>query len=69
MSRTPRQRSDAPISAAYMSLSTDRSPYKKFGMIFERRRSSTESRSSRLVLRMNLRCAIGKLRCAMQASN
>jgi len=41
VSRTPRQRSEARISAAYMSFSTGRSPWKKFGTIFERRRSST----------------------------
>jgi hypothetical protein len=47
--RRPRQRSAARMSAPNMSLSTGFSP-KPLGMILSLRRSSTNSRSSRLVV-------------------
>ena len=49
----PRQRSAARMRAAYMSLRMARSP-KARGMTLVRRRSSPNSRSSRLVVRMDL---------------
>src|SRR5262245_8688540 len=65
--RKPRQRSAARISAAYISLSTARSP-KACGMTLVRRRSSPNNRSSMLVVRIARRCASGKRRWAMHAS-
>ena len=50
-----------------MSLSTGFSP-KPLGMIFSRRRSSTNSRSRRFVVLAKRRCVTGRRRCAMQAS-
>src|SRR4029453_3413454 len=50
-----------------MSLSTRRSP-NTFATIFIRRRSSPNSRSSSFRVRITRRWAIGKRRCAMQAS-
>jgi hypothetical protein len=47
----PRQRSAARISAAYISFKTARSP-KACGITLVRRRSSPNSRSSRLVVRI-----------------
>ena len=61
------QRSAARIMAPNMSLRTGFSP-KTLGMISRRRRSSTNSRSRRLVVRMARRWVMGILRCAMQAS-
>src|SRR3954452_9983125 len=63
----PRQRSAARISAAYISFRTARSP-KAWGITLVRRRSSPNSRSSRLVVRITRRWPSGKRRCAMQAS-
>ena len=65
--RRPRQRSAARTSAPNMSLSTCFSP-KPLGMILSLRRSSTNSRSRRFVVRAKRRCVTGKRRCAMQAS-
>jgi hypothetical protein len=59
--RKPLQRSAARISAAYISLSTARSP-KACGMTLVRRRSSPNNRSSMLVVRITRRCASGKRR-------
>jgi hypothetical protein len=53
--------------AAYISLSMARSP-NAWGMTLVRRRSSPNSCSSRLVVRIACRCASGKLRCVMHAS-
>jgi hypothetical protein len=60
----PRHRSAARITAAYIRLSTGRSP-KACGTILVRHRSSRNRRSRRLVVRMTLRCRSGKRRCAM----
>ena len=65
--RRPRHRSAARMSAPNMSLSTGFSP-KPLGMIFSRRRSSTNSRSRRFVVLAKRRCVTGRRRCAMQAS-
>src|SRR3954471_21351950 len=65
--RRPRQRSAARISAANISLRTAFSP-KPLGMIFSRRRSSTNRRSRRFVVRVARRCGTGRRRWAMQAS-
>ena len=54
--------------AANINFRTARSP-KACGMILVRRRSSPNSRSSRFVVRMALRWAIGSRRWAMQASS
>jgi hypothetical protein len=53
--------------AAYISLSMARSP-NAWGMTLVRRRSSPNSCSSRLVVRIACRCASGKRRCVMHAS-
>src|SRR5437899_38105 len=55
------------MTAAYISFSTGRSP-NAFGMIFVRRRSSRNSRSSKFVVRTTRRCRSGKGRWAMHAS-
>ena len=67
VTRTERQRSDARIIAPNISFRTALSP-QALGMIFRRRRSSTNSRSRRLVVRIARRWFTGIRRWAMQAS-
>ena len=50
-----------------MSFNTGFSP-KPLGMIFRRRRSSPNNRSSRLVVRVTRRWVTGSRRCATHAS-
>ena len=59
--------SAARIRAGNISFKTSFSPQAS-GMIFMRRRCSTNNRLSRLVVRIILRCCTGIRRCAMQAS-
>ena len=59
--------SAARISAPNVSFKTALSP-NAFGMILRRRRSSTNRRSSKFVVRMARRCVTGNRRWAMQAS-
>src|SRR5215218_1875829 len=67
LKRRPRHRSAARTRAPNISLSTAFSP-KPLGMIFSRRRSSTNRRSRRFVVRVARRCVTGKRRWAMHAS-
>ncbi len=60
-------RSAARMSAPNISFKTARSP-NAFGMILRRRRSSTNNRSSKFVVRIARRCVTGNRRYAIQAS-
>src|SRR5215218_1950012 len=64
LKRRPRHRSAARTRAPNISLSTAFSP-KPLGMIFSRRRSSTNRRSRRFVVRVARRCVTGKRRWAL----